>query len=242
MLLRRFNENGIAEFREYLQDCRASPHAPPPYQLLANASLTTTVEPNIEVIEQEFLRRRDAAEYLQGVLDPLSENEVRLDGGLWTWLTLYYFDQVCPPREGRRTVKNDYHYIFEPTNQRHFYRHLLFLAWRIIVAAPQHNRLFLDVPLSTLDKASTEVMKRLYITRIKCVFEALDRIYFDADRGRIRVGLVSPGKIAPGDLINRFPIRIRQLEMTFDLQSLSADHLIELLGDEFKFDQRSSNA
>jgi hypothetical protein len=152
-------------------------------------------------------------------------------------LTLFYFDEVCPPRVGNRVVRNDYHYIFEPNNQRHFYRHLLFLAWRIARLAPEHNRLFLDVPVAKLDKATTEVMKRLYITRIKCVFEALDRIYWDESRERIRAGLVSPKTTVPGDLVHRFPIRIRQLEMTYDLQSLSADHLIRLLGNEFEFDK-----
>jgi hypothetical protein len=33
--------------------------------------------------------------------------------------------------------------------------------------------------------------------------------------------------------MHRFPIRIRQLEKTYDLVSLTADQLIELLGDEF---------
>ena len=34
--------------------------------------------------------------------------------------------------------------------------------------------------------------------------------------------------------MHRFPIRIRQLEKTYDLVSLTADQLIELLGDEFR--------
>ena len=34
--------------------------------------------------------------------------------------------------------------------------------------------------------------------------------------------------------MHRFTIRIRQLEKTYDLQSLTADQLIELLGNEFK--------
>jgi hypothetical protein len=40
--------------------------------------------------------------------------------------------------------------------------------------------------------------------------------------------------VKPGDLVHRFPIRIRQLEKTYDLVSLTADQLIELLGDEFQ--------
>jgi hypothetical protein len=34
-------------------------------------------------------------------------------------------------------------------------------------------------------------------------------------------------------LVHRLPIRIQQLEKTYDLQSVSAEQLLELLGDEF---------
>ncbi len=45
---------------------------------------------------------------------------------------------------------------------------------------------------------------------------------------------MSKERVVPGDLRNRFPIRIRQLKKTYDLLSLNADQLIELLGDEFQ--------
>ena len=38
-----------------------------------------------------------------------------------------------------------------------------------------------------------------------------------------------------GDLTHRLPLRVRPLEMTYDLMSLTADQLIELLGAEFSF-------
>lgn len=235
MILRRFNEAGLAEFRRFLQQCRETPDMSVPVDMLGNTNLTSLVDERIEVYDVAFGSRRDAAEYLKSALSPLQESDLRLDAGLWTWLTLFYFDQICSLRDGQRVVRNDYHYVFEPRNQRHFYRHLLFLAWRILTIAPSHNRLFLDAKLAVLDKKTSEIMKRLYLTRIPCIFEALDRIYWDPARKGMRPGLVSPGRRVPGDLFFRFPLRIRQLEMTYDLQSLNADQLIELLGDEFKF-------
>ena len=38
----------------------------------------------------------------------------------------------------------------------------------------------------------------------------------------------------------RFPTRIRQLEKTYDLMSLDADQLLELLGEEFSFAREKS--
>jgi len=54
---------------------------------------------------------------------------------------------------------------------------------------------------------------------------------------KARAGIVTRETIKPGDLRHRLPIRVRQLERTYDLFSLSADQLIELLGAEFRFEQ-----
>lgn len=163
----------------------------------------------------------------------MATEELRTDAGLWTWLSLFYFDQVCPEIDGSKAVRNDYTYIFMPDQSRCFYRHLLFVAWYAKHVSPVHNRLFLDTSLHQLDKFTQDILKRLYMTRIDCIFEVLDRLYWDRDSNRPRKGVNNPRKVVAGDLMHRFPTRIRQLEKTYDLLSLSADQLINLMGDEF---------
>lgn len=196
--------------------------------------MTEIVTPECQIASNHFEKRGEAAVYLTSILSSLPVDLVTRDAGLWTWLSLLYFDSVCPTEDGERVMKNDYHYVYEPQNVRHYYRHLLFVSWRVLQLAPSHNRLFLRSSLSTLDKWTTEVMKRLYLTRIPAIFEVLDRVYWDEGKGRPRRGLISP-KESAGDLTHRFPLRIRQLEKTYDLMSLTADQLLELLGDEFAF-------
>ncbi len=233
MILRQFNESGIEEFRRFLTTCRERPDTALPNNLLEDPAYSQAISPAIEVERRQFKTKGDAARYFQEILAPLDDQEVSRNSGLWTWLSLLLFDEVCPRKSGKRAVRNDYSYIYEPNNMRHFYRHLLFIAWKVLQVAPTHNRLFLSGSLAKLDKATSETMKRLYVTRIPCVFEVLDRLYWDTSRQRIRSGVVSV-HVSAGDLIHRFPVRIRQLEMTYDLQSLSADQLIDLLGDEFR--------
>ena len=233
MRLRTFNEAGIHAFRRFLLDARLNPARLVPNELLEDDSLSQLVAPAIEVEARHFRLRADAAEYLRSLLEPLHAHQAENDAGLWTWLTLFYFDEVCPPEDGQREVKNDYCYIFEPKNPRHYYRHRLYIAWRIIMSEPTYNKLFLNVPLPQLDKVTEEVFKRLFLTRIPCVFEVLQRLYWDKKNGRARRGIVSPQKVKAGNLYHRFPIRIQQLERTYDLVSLTADQLIDLLGDEF---------
>ncbi|MCH8148407.1 MAG: hypothetical protein IH987_10500 [Planctomycetes bacterium] len=234
MKLRRFNSDGIHEFRKFLEKCRSHPNTEVPVGLLEHRLFTEIVTPEIQIAAEPFKLKGDAARYLNPVLKPLLAAEVEKDAGLWTWLTLLFFDSVCPFQDDKRIVKNDYRYIFEPNNVRHVYRHLLFISWRVLQLAPFHNRLFLKSRLSTYDSVTIDIMKRLYLTRIPCIFEVLDRLYWDESKGRPRRGIT--GSIASaGDLTHRFPLRIRQLEMTYDLMSLTADQLIELLGDEFSF-------
>ena len=235
MLIRRFNQKGIATFRDFLGSCREHANAAPAQELLTDKQMSEPITPQIEIEQRPFKTKRDAAVYLHDRLGRIPKEALINDDGLWSWLSLFYFDVICPTSAGQRKVRNDYTYIFESKSMRHFYRHLLFISWRILDVAPKHNRLLLDSSISVLDKFSSEVMKRLYLTRIPCFFEVLDRIYWEPELGRSRKGVVDAVRVTAGDLSHRLPLRIRQLEKTYDLQSLTADALIELLGDEFRF-------
>ncbi len=236
MKLRRFNKQGIQAFRESLASCRDNPTADFPAELLTSDEMSAEVSPSIEIQPRVFSTKRDAAVYLQDVLAPIAKQTLLEDSGLWTWLSLFYFEIVCPRRGGQRKIRNDYTYVYEAGSMRYFYRHLLFVSWRVLDIAPAHNRLLLGSSISTLDKITDQVMKRLYLTRIPCFFEVLDRIYWDDIAKRSRKGIVDTSRVAAGDLTHRLPTRIRQLEKTYDLQSLNAGQLIELLGEEFQFD------
>jgi len=234
MKLRRFNEAGIKAFREQLALLRANPKHEIPIDLLEHREFTEAVTPESHVALEHFQTKGEAARYLKAVLNKFRPEEIATDAGLWTWLTLFFFDSVCPTSEKKRDVKGDYFYVFEPRNMRHFYRHLIFVSWQFLRLAPSNNRLFLHTRVSVLDKVATEVAKRLYLTRIPCIFEVLDRLYWDESKRTHRRGSTA-SKVHAGDLTLRLPMRIHQLEKTFDLMSLNADQLLELLGDEFSF-------
>lgn len=234
MIARAFTDEGVREFRGWLAAARRDPTLPPPRHLVGDERLARPVAPHVTVEPVRLHTKREAAAYLERALAPLPDDELARHAGLWIWLSAFFFDEVCPSRGGRRRVHNDYYYVFEPHNPRHYYRHLLFVSWNVRRLARGHDRVFLDTPLWQLDKATEKVMSKLYLTRIPSIFEVIDRLYWDATRGRVRAGVLNPWPGSPGDLTNRLPLRIRQLEKTYDLVSLDADRLLELLGDEFR--------
>jgi hypothetical protein len=234
-LVRRFNADGIEAFRKELAECRTAPSRDIPLGMVTDPMLTELVLPHVEIELRGFKTKGEAADYFHGLFQEIPKQQLLDDAGFWTWLSLYYFDIVCPKQSGVRKVRNDYTYVYEAKSIRHFYRHLLFVSWRTLDIAPTHNRLLLSTSISSLDKFSSEVIKRLYMTRIPCFFEVLDRLYWDEKRGRARPGVTNFSKVTAGNLAHRLPIRIRQLEKTYDLHSLTADQLLSLLGDEFAF-------
>lgn len=232
--VRRFNDQGIEAFRQYLRQLRETPSLPPPLQLLDDPALSSVVPGVGALTRPGFATKRQAAVYLQALLKPIAGQGLFKDVGLWTWLTLFFFDDVCPPNGDKRQAANVAHYVFDAFNYRRYYKHLLAMPLQVLEMAPGHNRLFLDMPLPVLGQVMERMAGRLYLMRIPCVPEVLDALYFDAARGKQKRNVANPNqKARAGDLANRFPIRIRQLQKTYDVYSLGASDLIRVLGSEF---------
>ena len=242
MQVREFNKEGIEAFRRFLEECRVSEKngeistrqelKPERLKLLQDEKLSSKVQPVCEVADVSFTTKGEAAASLQKMLKKIPESELVKNVGLWSWLSLRYFDLIRSEGGKVRSINNDYYYILDINSRFYFhYRHLLFVSWTILNIAPEHNRLMLSTPVSTLGGVTIEIMKRQHLRRIPYIFELLDKLYWDESRGQARKGTTGKGR---GSLTERLPMRIQQLEMTYDLQGMSADNLIELLGEEFQ--------
>ena len=121
----RLTENGIKALRRYLSSLRSGATSDPPYQLLTDPDASESIPGVAEVEKRTFETRLDAARYLDDALSTLGLDSIETDIGLWSWLSLFYFDQVCPVRQdGYRKPGGDYRHILEP-GYRYGHRHLL---------------------------------------------------------------------------------------------------------------------
>ena len=237
--LRQFNDRGIECFDEMLKKLKENPFAETDQKLLEDREFTEEVPGEGYVTQQKFTTKGEAGEHLYTLLDSLPRHKVEKNVGLWSWLSLFFFDSVCPKdKEGGWLVRKGYTYILDPQPKRD-YQHLLFVSWRawsIATSRNQHHRLIMDTPVNTLDTVTREVMKNPSLIRIPCIFEVLDCVYWNTKTNKARKNITSETR--EGNISKRFPDVIRQLEVTYDLQSLNAKQLIELLGDEFDFSTR----
>jgi len=234
MILRQFNDDGIKRFRKEIDKCRKDPQSKIDFQLLEDDTLTEIIPGAVDVEHKGFETKGEAGQYLHSILDSTPVQNIMSNVGLWSWLSLYFFDSVCPLKPQGRKVKSDYFYIYEPGFRR-FYRHLLFVSWRVFDIAPKHHRLVTTTLIGKGDSITDEIIKRLSRIRIPCMFEVLDRVYWDETTQKLRKHAGSWGR--RGNL-RRFLRVIEHLEKTYDLQILDATQFINLLGDEFDFSSR----
>jgi len=233
-VLRRFNEAGIAEFVRRIELLRAGGSASIDDAFVTDDSFTKPVAPEVRLERPAFKTKREAGEYLSERTHRARERHGDDDPGLWTWLSAWHWDAVCPKEAGEaKKVLNAFNYVYGFGHKQNAKKHLISVAVKLWEVAP-NSQLLMTTPVSSLQSVVREVATRLSLMRIKAFPELLDHLYWDSERQRPRIGIVSPTSPRPGDLSHRLPTRIRQLELTYDLVDLTADQLLNLLGDEFR--------
>ena len=232
MTLRRLNESGITQFGQYLDQLKTAPTTPRPEWLLVD---DTTSEPasNVEVTGQTFATRFDAAKYLDAVLAASNIPNAERDVGLWAWLSLFYFDQVCPLKEGgERKPGERARHIPDVQNFQRYYRHLLLgpvAIYRAHADEPGRARGVLMTHISAPGDVVEQLASRQELITNRSVMSVVTNLYYDALKSSPKKG--SGGK-ADGSP-RRLADIINQYDLTYDLYSLTEEGLLGLLPKEF---------
>lgn len=236
MELRKFTDEGVARFRAYLREAAEGSTAGPPLELLTDAKTSRPVREGPRIEPMRFANRLELARYLDRTFENLGERPDILanDVALWSWLSLCYFDQVCPANEqGRRKPGRDYRHIPEP-GYPSGHRHLLmgpYLVYTVYGWGDALSRLSLHSVLSKESQFHHEICSRQSLVTNRGVMEALHILYYDEVHSRPKRGPIA-NKKAPGSLY-RFIDVIQQLDVTFDLYSMSGHEIVGLLPPEF---------
>jgi len=232
--LRKFNDKGIETFRTYLDDLRGGSTAAPPYDLLTGPGTSCPVEGKGRIALRKFETRLDVARYLDEALVGIKKDNIENDVNLWSWLSLFYFDAVCPPDPvGHRRPGRDYRHILEP-GYPNGHRHLIggaYLVKTVYGLSDEISHLLLHTPPHIENKFNHELAGRQNFITNKGIMEAAFRLYFDPSVNKPKRGAQLKKK-APGTLY-RFIGVIQQLDLNYDLYSMSSSEIIGILPAEF---------
>lgn len=230
-LVRTLNERGIQKLMEYLEELRQGSTRQPPTELLIDPSFSSKLPGGIEVENRIFDSKLDLAKYLFEKFRILPQSQIEKNKGLWSWLSLYYFDQLCPKsRSGGRIPGKDYRYILVP-DFRYYYRHLLVGPYNIFRLHGERAPLLLYGLLNEMSKHYLELSCRQGFVTNKGIMETANLLYFDAASGRPKRGAAVATR-KPGSLF-RFIDVVQQLDLTYDLYSMSGEEVLALLPSEF---------
>ncbi len=233
MKLRRLNQKGIEQFRMYLSALRSGDIAEPPYSLLTSPDTSAPVQDGPDFEPMTFVTRLDAARYMDRTFSNLKLDSIETDVGLWSWLSLFYFDQVCPPLQSKsRKPGRDYRHILEP-GYRQGHRHLLggsYLIYTVYGWGEEFSKLMLTTPLTAESQFQHELATRQNFITNRGIVEAAYLLYFDTSAQKPKRGALM--KNAAGTLY-RFIDVIQQLDVTYDLYSMTGKQILQLLPGEF---------
>lgn len=233
MKLHRFNPDGVAAFATYRARLTLEPTLPPPMEMLEDPALSDLLPGDVEVPKRSFANRLEAGKFFNELLDGAGIHLTEGDKGLWTWLTLFYFDEVCPADgHGRRNPQDEARLLPILDNYQRFYRHLLLGPFLIVRAhrdQPERAIAMLCNPLWKPGEIVEQLASRKELVTNRGVVELATRLYYNPATGSFKRGAGSSVKGAPRRLAALF----NQLDLTWYLYGMSADEVLNLLPKEF---------
>jgi len=234
MRFRRFNDEGLARFRDYLDRLKhEDPKLDPPPGLLNDDRYSSLLEPAIHAEPQPFARRMDFACWLHDVAKDAGVEIPGADKHFWAWLSLALFDQVCPVNDrGHRTVRELAWYIPMLDDRRRHYRHILYGSYTIFYIyrdKPEIADLLLMNKLPKLGHFWYQIASRQDLVSNPSVIGAATKIYVDtmSMRPKSRSATQAPGAVF------RFVKLMNQLDRVWDLRLRGVDGILEVLPPEF---------
>jgi hypothetical protein len=236
MELRKFTDRGLEQFRCYLHELSEGSTAKPPLHLLTDPEFSKPMRGRVQLEDTQFISRLELAHYLDQTLEELPERPDKLmnDIHLWSWMSLFYFDQVCPSNDlGRRKPGRDYRHIPEP-GYPNGHRHLMmgaYLVYTVYGWGDELSKLLLQTALSVESHFHHQIATRQSFITNRGIMEALHILYYNDLENKPKRGPIM-NKNAPGSLY-RFVNVIQQLDVTYDLYSMSGPEIVSLLPKEF---------
>jgi len=231
MKIRKLNKLGIKEFEQFIENLRNGGKQNTPDYLLTEPSTSEVLEFDIELEKGLFANRYELGTYLTEKLNDVDIQKFIGDSGFWSALALYWFDQLCPLKaDGSRKPSMVYNYILSE-NYNHRPRHAIFTTWQLVELYGEHSRYLLSRELPVRGELIEQLMSRQYFLSCTGVMQAASALYYDSERKTFKKG--AAGRSSAG-CVYRFVNWLQQIEINYDLFSLSSDDLISLMPKEFE--------
>ena len=230
--LRRLTPGGIEYARTFLAGLREDPGGPiePPRELLYGDAYSAPFPGEIEVERRPFRTRREAAEYLAPLLEPVSHRAAD-DAGVWSWLGMFYFADIVRVADGEAQIAGlDETFVVHRDNQLSYqrrYRHYLWGSWRLYEQHGEGAAFLLDQQITAFGDIPTWTFGVGRIFNSVGVIPLVLRLYTDGQTQK-------RGFFARRGGLRQLVRVLDQLERTHDVYGMEPEALLRVLPSEFR--------
>jgi len=229
-VVRKLNEQGLEAFQNHIRELSGGAKLMTPAHLLFDSRYSEPLDFDIEVEPLQFDTRFELGSYLADALGDIPVQQIMGDSGFWSWFALYWFDQLCPPQaNGTRKPGKPYNYILS-NNYNHRPRHAVYMTWMLV---DQYG----DTALFLLSKKPHErgdlieqLAARQYLISCRGVIETASALYYDPEKKTFKRGSTSQKRRGN---VRRFIAYLQQLDLTYDLGTISSESLLDMLPAEY---------
>ena len=231
----QLSKAGMDAFRDYIQASRRGDTVTPPYHLLFQSPYSEPLIQHAEIERNCFYTKYEAVTYLAGVFADLDQREISYNGGLWSWISLYYLEELLETKIQGKTkgINAPDNYILEveqgDLKWREYSHHLLASPFYLYRCHGDEARMLLAGPIGSRMELTFEIVARLQFARSREFIKLVNRLYSD-DHGKMKRGASHKGTSGS---IHRLIKIFQQLELTYDIFDMSCEKMIELLPPEF---------
>jgi hypothetical protein len=229
--IRTFNEEGLNEMERVTGEIRNNNIKEIPSELLTDGHYSEIHEPIINIERVDFRNKNELIPYLVHQLNLKTNKHLYFDKGLWSWLSAFYFDNICPPDgNGKRKVNETAFYILrDPKNYTKYYRHLLAYPCRLYSELGDSSKIFLIGTFLKRGEITEQFGAYQEIALNKGILDAANLMYWDEATRNLKRGAAGKGAGSARRLVRI----IRQYQMTYDLNSMKGNDIVQLLPIEF---------
>lgn len=236
MNLRRLNDEGTRRMESFLDSLTTDSPEAYPEQLLTDPAASEGLAVEVPVDRAEFPRRFELAEYLYTRFAKAGLRDPERAAGVWSWLALYWFDQLCPKGKGGQLKPGERaRWVARLDSSRKGYRHLvlgpylIYSAWANRGYDPREALALLYTRPAAPGELVGQIASTQALVTNRAVVGAATAMYINSD-GRLRRG--AGGR--RGGSSARLRDVVGQLDLTYDLHDLNAEQLLTLLPREFE--------
>jgi len=234
-MLRRFNSQGLNAFKIFLEDLRDGVINSLPTDFMISPKYSVVITPEIEIDSSEFSTKFAMAETLNFLLkDHNIYKNIWSDVGLWSWISAYLFDYVCPLVEGIRKPGENYRHILEVAKigggWSRFYRHLIACPVRLYDFLDDNSKILLTSEFNKGGDFIEQFASRREIISNRTAMNVLNKLYYDEKMQGAKRGAQT--RTRPGNH-RRYLMILDQLSLNYDTYSMTPNDLMSKLPDEF---------